>query len=462
VEPPARGPADGRERAPAGREEQPEAAPSGPGWLQRIFPPIDWTRGEELWPGANTAERTPIPGIGEAAEWLGVVGRRIPGGAISGAGTALQQPDVVVARAEYRTQDWRLRQLQAMEAIDEGRPFNEALAHGPPRLRRRDGSVIPSEEADLFMRQMVMYRSMSPEERQRQRARVESDFSTFNPTPIQERPLFRAGQAVTEYGRRFHRDVLEDVLGLPDAEGYDDNSFAAQVGAGLGSMLSGIPVRMLTGPLGAATFFGAMGGGEATERAVQFDRAERAAGRPGLAQEQIIAAGLLGIGPGTTDVLPIETLLRGLPMRIPASLRTSLARSIGRIGGQAFVEGVQEGSQQFLQNVIAWHVYNPNQVMTQDVWGNLLVGYTVGGVTETGTEALRVVARRRNRGTKTDERDAGHSAGGGDPGADGRGDDARDGRPPAGGDAQAVHHEPRAGDRGRRPPGERAAIREAA
>jgi hypothetical protein len=190
-------------------------------------------------------------------------------------------------------------------------------------------------------------------------------------------------------------------MDFPLPEGYDENTYAVQLGRGIGSMLSGIPVRMLTGPVGTTAFFAAMGAGEATQRAVRFDAQERAAGRPGLTQEQIITAGLLGIGPGATDVAPVELWLRGLPVRMPAVLRASLAQSIGRIGGQAFVEGIQEGGQQAIQNLIAWQVYNPNQVLTEDVWWNSLVGGGVGVTVQGGTELVRGGLNIVRRGGRT-------------------------------------------------------------
>ena len=56
------------------------------------------------------------------------------------------------------------------------------------------------------------------------------------------------------------------------------------------------------------------------QRAIEFDKKERAAGRPGLSQEQIATAQLLGIGPGATDLLPVE-VLRKISNRIINEVR---------------------------------------------------------------------------------------------------------------------------------------------
>jgi len=143
---------------------------------------------------------------------------------------------------------------------------------------------------------------------------------------------------------------------------------------------------MAGSPLGVAgrlLLFGGMGIGEASERVVQFDRAERAAGRPGLTHEQIILAGLMGVGPGATDIAPVENLLmsfRGNGMT--PRLANGMARFIAHVGGRAFVqaatEGGQEGVQQFLQNLIAQQVYNPRQDLFQDVPGSAALGFGAG------------------------------------------------------------------------------------
>ena len=88
-------------------------------------------------------------------------------------------------------------------------------------------------------------------------------------------------------------------------------------------------------------------------------------------------------------------LLGRLPLPMPPALRTALARSIARVGGQAIVEGVQEGGQQFLQNLIAREVYNPNQSFGEGVSGAAGVGGVVGGSAEAGMAAGRALLGRR-------------------------------------------------------------------
>lgn len=329
------------------------------------------------------------PGAGdiyEAGRFTGVAASQVPGGAISGVGSVLQAPDVVVSGVEHAGQASRLWLRGAMDAIDRG----EAVAFTSLPPRAGGGQGDPQED-DRRRMLIARYQRATPEQRVLLRTELQGEIDAFSPTPIQSRPLYRAGEAVQEYGRTL----------IPLPEGYTEQSFSVQLGRGLGSMLTGLPATWIGGPAGGALVFGPMGMGEATQRAVRFDQAERAAGRPGLTQEQIISAGLLGVGPGTTDILPVETLLGRLPLPIPPALRTALARSIARVGGQAIVEGVQEGGQQFLQNLIAWQVYNPNQVLTEEIIPNLLVGSAVGGVAQTAGEVGRGVMGLGRRGGRS-------------------------------------------------------------
>ncbi|MFW5927255.1 MAG: hypothetical protein ACOCSR_04310, partial [Wenzhouxiangella sp.] len=177
---------------------------------------------------------------------------------------------------------------------------------------------------------LLDYRYMNAEEREAYkdevRKRIDAEI-----TPVRERTAYDVGQW-------FH-DTARQVL--PPEAGYEQ-SVGRQLGEGIGSLLAGLPFAWL-GTVPATTFFATAGSGEAVERAIQFDEKERKAGRPGLTDEKIAVSGLWGIAPGTTDLLPVEVLLGNL--KIPQPFRGKFARAIGRIGGQAFIEGVQEGGQ---------------------------------------------------------------------------------------------------------------------
>ena len=228
--------------------------------------------------------------------------------------------------------------------------------------------------------------AQTPEERQ---AVVDRVKGLFIQRPVTERPVYKAGEAVSEFAEGL----------IPAAPGYEDSP-GRLLGEGLGTLGLGLATSALTGPLGAAAMFSFMGSGEAVERAVQ----------EGANEEQIIEAARLGLFPGMTDAIPVETLLGRVPVpgaklleKIPISQLGPALRAIKRVGWQVFIEGVQEGGQEFLQNLIAREVYKPNQSLTEGVPGAAALGGGVGGIAatvkETGSAALQAFAggRRRRR-----------------------------------------------------------------
>jgi hypothetical protein len=223
------------------------------------------------------------------------------------------------------------------------------------------------------------YQHQSPDQRKATRADAERAAAAFNPTPLTERALYKASESVKDFARTI----------LPPVSGYEE-SVGRQLGEGVGSLIAGLPFG-LAGRIPAGLFFGAAGGGEALERAVQFDQTERAAGRPGLSEDEITKAAMLGVAPGTTDMLPLEVLMGRL--KIPLPWRATFARVLGRIGGQALTEGVQEGGQQFLQNLIAEETYNPKQALGEGMVPNTAMGAGVGGIAQTAQEVVKLLAK---------------------------------------------------------------------
>lgn len=294
-----------------------------------------------------------IDGLMDPSQYREAAKGVIPG-AIGFGATTLKGTEAAGARAQSNAAAFNRRQLEIFDRIDRG-------------------------EAVPDMEDPVGYAAMTPDQRMAARAEVERAAAEFRPTPLAERPLYRAGEAVSKFGREL----------MPAAPGYEQ-SVGRQLGEGIGSLLGGLPAGFL-GRIPAATVFGAAGSGEAAERAVAFDRAERAAGRPGLTQDQLTVAALWGIAPGATDLLPIETLMGRL--KIPAPFSKIAARAIGRIGGQAAIEGMQESGQSFLQNLIAKEIYNPEQSLTQDVVPSGGVGAGVGGISQAAKEMAKLLIR---------------------------------------------------------------------
>lgn len=319
--------------------------------------------GDDFKPAAPVAPVLPSPGGWTDPQQYAELAKGVIPGAIKSAGTVLQAPDVIAAKGQQGAASFGARQLDVMDRIDRGE------------------RVTGIDDA-------LGYQDMTPEQRATERSKLQQAQQAFNPTPIQDRTFFNAGEGVQNYAKTV----------LPAAPGYE-NSFGRQVGEGGGSLMFGIPIAAIFGPVAGGVTFSAMGVGEAAQRAVDYDRKERAAGRPGLSQDQIATAGLLGVGPGATDVLPVEVLLGRLPVRIPEFMRKPLAQAISRIGTQAVIEGVQEGGQGFLQDLIAREVYNPNQVLGENFRNEAEVGAAVGGLAEIfrqmGAGVIRSAAGRR-------------------------------------------------------------------
>lgn len=308
--------------------------------------PLD-TRG--LKPlGPPVAQRDPAEGDSVATrvgQNLVEFGKGIPGGAVSTLGTA-------VTGLGAGAVDGNRRALAAMDRIDAG-------------------EAVPEIEDPIG------YQHMDAGQRRAVRAEIEATLSA----PVAENPLVRTGRNITEAGR--------DVL--PAEPGYEE-SIGRQLGEGIGSVAAGIGVGLMPGgQLLGPGMFAFAGSGEAVERALES----------GATEEQIIEAARQGIIPGLTDSLPVETLLGRIPVpggnlvKVPANLLGQALRAVGRIGWQAFVEGVQEGGQTFLQNMIAQDVYAPDQELAEGVLPAAGVGSGVGAIAETARLALESFAGRR-------------------------------------------------------------------
>ena len=216
--------------------------------------------------------------------------------------------------------------------------------------------------------------------------------------PVTRRAGFQAGQRVRDWGQRT----------FPATEGYED-SFGRQVGEGVGSLVTGIAASAVH-PGAATVLFTTLGMGESADRAAQSlaEKHGQEAVDRGEYDEQIARATLLGVGPGMTDQIPVEILLKRLPVpgarAVGQAIRSfggqRVMRALGRIGSQAVIEAVQEGGQQTLQNLIARHVHTPETEITEGVLPSAAVGGAVGTIAGVGREAVINLAGRRSRSAK--------------------------------------------------------------
>lgn len=221
------------------------------------------------------------------------------------------------------------------------------------------------------------------------------------PKATKDRQLYKKGEEVKQWA--------EETFGADPA--WKDG-ITAQLSEGVGSFLAGLPAAV-AGPVSGAAFFTTLGVGEATDRAVAYQQkmqqAVEKARAEGLPEEEIAAleaktpdekqvalSALYGIAPGATDLIPAETLLYSL--KVPRAAHKPLLDVIKHIGGQAFIEGIQEGGQGILQNWIAQGVYNPDQSLVEGVPHDAAVGFGVGGIVQTGVEVIKALLPGRQRG----------------------------------------------------------------
>lgn len=217
--------------------------------------------------------------------------------------------------------------------------------------------------------------------------------------PTEETPLYQAGKSLQETAEKT----------LPAAKGME-NSVGRNLAEGVGSLLGGVAVSAFGGPVTGAAYFAAQGSGEAVDRAI----------RAGATEDQILKAAAGGLLPGITDSAPIEVLLGRIPgptgaiarMIPPGEIGTAI-KAAAKIGWQALIEGIQEGGQEFLQNVIAKDIYKPDQQLTENVLPNAAGGAGVGAIAEVGKMALEGFAGRhgaRMRGLLNGTEDPGQAS----------------------------------------------------
>jgi hypothetical protein len=276
-------------------------------------------------------------------------GKGILPGLIKFGGSTLRGTAANLKQGQYNAARFGREQIAVMDRIDRGE------------------TVPETEDA-------IGYQHMTLEERRQVRAEMAEAQESFAPGRVEDSALFKAGDAVADFGDRL----------APAAPGYED-SLGRQIGEGIGSVAGAAAASIVGGPTIAAATFAMAGAGEAVDRAIQ----------EGASEEDILKAAKAGLIPGMTDSVPIETLLGRVPVpgggfiKVPVGMIGDALRAGGRIGFQALIEGIQEGGQEFLQNAIEKYVYNPDQELIEGVPESAGIGATIGGLVETAATPFR-------------------------------------------------------------------------
>jgi len=228
-------------------------------------------------------------------------------------------------------------------------------------------------------------------------------YDPYTEVPLEQDPLYRAGQAVQEFGQ-------ETYPGLPGVR----ETVPAQIMAGIGSTVSTLPAAVIAGPVGAAVSYGLQSGESAAEEADttinrriaealanrQYDLAadlqdsrEQTKNLAFITTAPIGAAteGLLGAAPKIVKRFATGRI-GGIGERlaerlVPQSARyqrrflgvTGAERVRGAVEALA-TEGVQESAEQLGGNIAAAAVYDPERGWLDGVAQAGFIGAASGGI----------------------------------------------------------------------------------
>lgn len=180
----------------------------------------------------------------------------------------------------------------------------------------------------------------------------------FTPRSPKENPLYQAGQAIEQ------RTQAEIGPNNPQV-----SPWARDIGSAFGSVGTSI-LEFGVHPMLALQGAFLQSGGEAVDNAI----------KAGATPDQQVRAAKLGTSVGATEY--IDALI---PFLGSAGAATGFLGKLGAIGRRAlegaFIEGGQEGLQQFIQNYIARSVYNPQQSLSENVARSAALGAIAGGGT---------------------------------------------------------------------------------
>lgn len=198
----------------------------------------------------------------------------------------------------------------------------------------------------------------------------------------------------TETG--FERTAREGIKGLAErfkpsvAAGYEE-AIPVKLAEAVGSMgtllIPGGAAGLAAKGLGAAQgaqrvaqlaattpVAGAMGAGEARERAVTA----------GATPEQIQTATAAGIVPGLAEMLPVERIFRRMPDELKGGILERVKRALVTGG----FEGAQEAASAVAQNLIAKGVYKPSQELIEGVGEQAAYGVGAGAIVQFLVDAV--------------------------------------------------------------------------
>ncbi|MEM1149077.1 MAG: LPD38 domain-containing protein [Pseudomonadota bacterium] len=187
-------------------------------------------------------------------------------------------------------------------------------------------------------------------------------------TPVEETPLYEAGQGV--------RDFVSENLGDPDP--VRDEEIWGKIAEGGGNLV-GFVGAYLVGGVGAGAGLGAsMNSAEIYREAKGFgatdEEARRSAGYASLV--------------GASEVAPLAAAFRPLAKALPG-IEDRVAKILIRAVQTGAAEGAQEGLAQIANNFIAQGIYDPERGWADGVGEAMIVGATLGAFMGGGVAAAQ-------------------------------------------------------------------------
>ncbi len=315
----------------------------------------------------------------------------VPGGVVSGAGLAVEATGQL------------LRPVDPAERIAFATRVSKALELTQEQLAAlrqeisKQGVINPSYTQSILSD--LLAGDLTPEQV------VEALGPQLGPgLKVASDALQEAGPKVQDFG---------DNLISADA-GFEDSSSRA-IGGGIGSLLAILAAAVASGgAAGAAGGSAAVGStiGGATAGALMTSGEMVADARKHGASEDVqTISGLIGLGVGLTEIIPVERLLNNKVVRegLVGFLRSNLT--------QGAMEGSQELAQQIMQNVAAIELYDKDRSITEGLKESFATGGVIGVLMDVAHIGTRGLMGKRAQAVSAEQRQqvfqeiAGQSAG---------------------------------------------------
>ena len=293
---------------------------------------FDWETAERNRPARKMHVRQPISDMAKrAGRGFTEVGASLPeAAAIAGAGNPnaaalFASEEIQKAKSQIAEAEARLRDNPDMDA----------------ETRARIEEVIAGERKKIASHESLVDIADGP----------------LKPA-AKDRPLYKRGEHL--------RKASLELFGTPDPQ--FDERFLSKLSEGAGNMAGFVGVTLATGLVG-----GAVAGSGLNTSAMYRDALAN-----GATEEEAKFAAYIGSAIGATEVIPIGRAFDLLPSSMRNKAATALGRRLTNAFASAGEEGVQEAAAEFLNNIVAQKIYDPERGWTEGVSESAIIGAILG------------------------------------------------------------------------------------